>query len=595
MRRNLLILQWPPASPDAAAQAQTLVDVADRHPAWRRAHAAPGLAVWRRGPADLPLRVLDDGESLILGDIVPALDAPRQPGAALAATAATLVRQIWGAYVAVLRSPAGDWSLLRDPSGEVDLITWRLSPTVAVAASALEHLPAGFTPRRMALDWDRIVALLTVPVAATTESLFDDVLAVGPGDACPLGGGPLQAVWRPSAFAAPIDHDPNDLAGAFVARLDACAAALVAPHARVLAELSGGLDSSAVAAALAATGQGDRVAAWLNIADPRPEADERRYAQAVADRIGAPLTVVTRRPPSLQPEDLEALAGWTWPALTSVDVSLDREEVRRIRETGATAVVSGQGGDAVFFEMPSPYVAADLWRAHGLLTLLADPRLGQIARRGRQTVWEVLREARRGLTGTGSGPKNINGLVTAAARDQAAGTEHAWVRDLANHDLPPGKRVHIRAMATSHFNHTPSHRRDAADQLSPLLAQPIMELALGVPTPLLAAGNPSRPFQRRAFADRLPALVRDRPAKGNVSVYLAQFVARNLDLIRPYLIDGVLAEAGVLDRARLQTVLNPDYLILSPAGTDLVGAIAVEAWVRRWQTRVPDGSGRWRR
>jgi asparagine synthase (glutamine-hydrolysing) len=245
--------------------------------------------------------------------------------------------------------------------------------------------------------------------------------------------------------------------------------------------------------------------------------------------------------------------------------------------------------------MASALVLADAWRAQGVAAMLG-PLPAQLARRLRTSAWTVVSEAWRSLRTKASGPKAVNALITDAARAASGGVEHAWMRALEGIDLPPGKRFHVRALATNHFNHAVSRRREAADLVFPLLAQPIVELALSVPTPWLAGGNHARPFQRMAFAERLPALVRERRAKGNVSVYLAQMMAQSLPLIGPYLLDGCLAAAGVLDRRRLERVLDREFLIQTAAGNDLVGAIAVEAWVRHWQTRAPDSrSARWRR
>jgi len=596
MRREFLVLHWEPRAGDGAAHAAALAGQADADGTWRRAASMDGLIVWRRGPDDLPLDILPDEAGIVLGETFPALDGPATASRCKRGTARTLVRGVWGQYAALLRGEDGGWTAFRDPSGQIDLLTWRVGASVCVAATGLAGLPRGFSPPGMALDWDRIAAFLAVPVAATTECLFADAIAIGPGEQAPLGGGPLDIVWSPIDHIAPLDAEPAELAAAFVSRLDACVSALVRRHGRVLMELSGGLDSSALAAALEATGHLGRVASWINIADDRPEADERRYAEAVAERLGFELTVIERRPEALRIADFAELGRFTWPAIAGVDASRDRDEVSRIQAAGATAILSGQGGDAIFFEMPSPLVAADLWREQGLLRLLGDARLAQVARRTRKTVWSVLAEARRSLRSSASGPKNVNSLVSAAVHDLAAGAEHAWVRALADHHAPPGKRVHVRALATNHFNHAASRRRQAADVLYPFMAQPMMELALGVPTPVLAGGNHARPFQRQAFHDRLPPLVRERRAKGDVSVYLSRLMCESLRSLRPYLLDGVLAGAGVLDRRKLETVLDPDFLIATKAGGDLVGAIAVEAWVRYWQTRVPDAtSTRWRR
>jgi asparagine synthase (glutamine-hydrolysing) len=588
VRRNFLLLFWPPEAPDAEALAARLQAAAAEAPTWRLAIARPGLALWLAGPEDLPVRVLGPGGGVLIGEVFGRADGePELEAVDPVCVARALAGRAWGQFIALLGRAPGERWIYRDPSGVVDALTWRLGDGVSVVASALTELPRGFSPRRMALHWDRIVEFLGVPTAATTPALLSDVTAVGPGELLPVGGGPAREIWSPVAFASPVDASADELAAEFVGRVDACTDALVGSHNRVLMELSGGLDSSTLAASVAATGNLLRVVEWLNVADERPEADEQRYAEAVAQALGVPLTVDRRRPQALGDADVADLGGQTWPMIAGVDATRDRDEFERAMRHGATAILSGQGGDAVFFQMASALVAADALEDRGA-ALLWDPLLAQVARRVRASVWSVYTEARRALRTGASGPKHVNALLTREAHDAVAGLEHAWVRAAQRSDLPPGKRFHIRALATNHFNHACSRRRQVADLLFPLLAQPVLELALSVPTPVLAGGNHARPFQRTAFAHRLPPLVRERRAKGNVSVYLAQMMARSIPFLREYLLGGCLTDAAVLDRSKLGQVLDRDFMIGAAVGNDLVGAIAVEAWVRHWQRFAPD-------
>ena len=588
MRRNLLLLLWPPEAPDADALAARLQAAATEAPAWRLAIARPGLTLWLAGPEDLPVRMLEPSAGLLIGEVFGAAGGGPPPGAGdPVCIARSLARQSWGQFIAVLGRGAGDRWIYRDPSGLVDALTWRLGDGVSVVASALTELPWGFSPRRVGLHWDRIVEFLGVPTAATTPALFADVAAVGPGELLPVGGGLAREIWSPVAFASPVNAAADELAAEFVRRVDACTDALVGSHDRVLMELSGGLDSSTLAGSIWATGHLPRVVEWLNVADDRPEADEQRYAEAMAAALGVRLTVDRRRPRALGEADVADLGGQTWPMIAGVDATRDRDELARVTGHGATAILSGQGGDAVFFQMASALVAADALKDRGA-ALLWDPLLAQVARRVRASVWSVCAEARRALRTGASGPKHVNALLTRDAHEAVAGLEHAWVCAAQRSDLPPGKRFHIRALATNHFTHACSRRREAADLLFPLLAQPVLELALSVPTPVLAGGNHARPFQRMAFAHRLPPLVRGRRAKGNVSVYLAQMMARSIPFLREYLLGGCLTDAGVLDRSKLDQVLDRDFMIGAAVGNDLVGAIAVEAWVRHWQRFAPD-------
>ena len=69
----------------------------------------------------------------------------------------------------------------------------------------------------------------------------------------------------------------------------------------------------------------------------------------------------------------------------------------------------------------------------------------------------------------------------------------------------------------------------------------------------------------------------------------------NLPFLREFLIDGCLAEAGVLDPVVLDAALRPEALIANLDSPGLFTAVAVEAWVRHWQRQVPDLAGAPRR
>jgi asparagine synthase (glutamine-hydrolysing) len=58
--------------------------------------------------------------------------------------------------------------------------------------------------------------------------------------------------------------------------------------------------------------------------------------------------------------------------------------------------------------------------------------------------------------------------------------------------------------------------------------------------------------------------------------------------LRPFLLDGALAEAGVLDRAKLDEALTVEQLIWGASPNQIMWAAATEAWVRHWQGRAGD-------
>lgn len=595
MRRAYLAMTWRPGTP-ACALAEAHVRVLDGHPDWRPAGGAEGLRVWTATDGSFPVSVHPDG--FVIGDSFghPAARFDPGPGAAPEVAARTLLAATWGQYVALLRGADGGASVLRDPSGAVGAFTWALAPGLHLIASDPTRAPPGLGPRHPFLNWDRIGRFLAHPAAMTTDPLLDDVRAVGPGDLLDLESGVVLPLWRPHAFAAPAAGDPAAVAEALGARVDDCLAALVGQHEGVLMELSGGLDSSILAGGLAASGLSQRVRQWINLKDPRREADETRYACAVTDRIGASLTSVPWTPGAIQEADLAELATGFWPALAGVDAERDREMAARAAATGATAILSGQGGDAAFLQVPSALVVADALQAGGLAQLIRSQVLADVARRTRRSAWSVLHEARAAARGRIRRTDFTSSLASAELRDATRGLAHPWELAARDAGLSPGKQLHVQAVSLHQVNHGTSRRRRVADLLHPLAAQPVLELCLALPTPWLAGGSFDRPFARAAFADRIPQVVRDRRAKGVATVHFQKLVANSLPFLRRYLLDGVLADAGLLDRRALAHALDPNGLIWDAKARDVMAAAAVEAWVRHWQTRTADSKvSAWRR
>jgi asparagine synthase (glutamine-hydrolysing) len=561
-------------------------------PAWARAHQAGTLEVWTGGPGPLPVTPWRDPETLIIGRILdrpaaaPAATEPQMGAAPMLTAARALVRDHWGSYVALLRDPStGGWWVLRDPSGALDVLTWRRDG-LAVIAADIEPLPARMGPPRPALDWDAITDFIRRPAAIAARCALETVETVAPGDLQPMGAPAREAIalWRPADWARRAGEPAADVEVRLRGAVDQAVQGLLPLTGDCLVEVSGGLDSTVVATILTRLGFGPRIAAALHFHGDRPEGDERAWAALVWAQLARPEMVLPLEIAALTAEDFAGLSRSARPAINAIDVGRDRTTAAALRRTGAAAILTGKGGDAIFFQHPTAMILADHLAAHGRRHALG-PLAQDLARWFRRSVWSVAAEALRGLGGDPPAPP-ASPLWGPRTREPAVGAAHPWLADLA--DLPPAKRFQIEAVTLAQLHRGISRYAQVAPVVHPLMAQPVLELGLSIATWALVRGGRDRGLARAAFADCAPPAVLARRSKGELNAYYARTVAQNLAFLRPHLLDGCLARAGVLDHRALEAALDADALIRRSDAAGLLSAVAVESWVRHWQGRAPD-------
>jgi len=89
------------------------------------------------------------------------------------------------------------------------------------------------------------------------------------------------------------------------------------------------------------------------------------------------------------------------------------------------------------------------------------------------------------------------------------------------------------------------------------------------------------PLARQAFSEKIPAAIAARTVKGGVDAYWNDLVITNLKFLRPFLLDGHLEAAGLLDRRKMSDLLTEDQLIRAaqplPA---ILSCMIAEGWLR---------------
>lgn len=494
-----------------------------------------------------------------------------------------LTRRIWGNYVA-LRVAGGRPALtvMRDPGGALPVLVAGNGDHALLAPCLPRWLrdAAGLAPL---VDRDALAAALANPLLLTHQGLLHGVHALPAGSALDWDGsavGSPRMLWPRPALLHRDDDDPDAPERLRVA-VTGCVRALASRHARLSVELSGGLDSAIVLGALAS---GERRAdlSCVNFAVAHAGGDERVEARAVADRWKVRLLEVTAEAKELHFQDVLGGEQPIEPILYGLDTILERASIGVARAFEASAIFTGQGGDAVFCNLPVAPVAVDFARAVGWPALWSRAAYDQ-AQRSCRSLWHVQRQiVRDRLRGTPRTLYEMPGaqLGRAARGGNAAASRHPWLEGDA--DMAPARQMQFEAIANCQHFHGPTWRSAVAALVHPLLARPVVEACLAVPTWRLTHGSGNRALARHLFADWLPDIVRNRRNKGEATIYYRRSIAENLPWLRAFLLDGVLVANGLLDGEGIDAALRDESLIWTQDARMIPVYASFEAWARYW-------------
>lgn len=482
----------------------------------------------------------------------------------------------WGRYVAFDHEEDGTLrGVLRDPSGSYELAVWR-SGGVVVATTGVPDWLVAAAPITGSIRWEAVPALLADPSASMTQPPLEGVAVLDAGELIDLDTDRREQAWLPYSGRQPDLWDPVAAGAGLRDRVDACVRALGSRVSHCGAELSGGLDSAIVATALG--GQRPGIKLWLNAFSSRGETDERRYAGLVADHLALKLTRVQRCEQPLTAEALDRTAGGVRPGLNGADPVFDALVAQACEAAGLDGLITGKGGDAIFYQGPSPAIFADLLRARGMAAL-ASPTWPGLSRWIRRSMWSVLADACRPSIAT----TDLRGDTSLLAIAAPVCAQHPWMANAQT--LGPGKRTQLTALVSNLAYATACRRTDVVDLIHPLMAQPLVEWTMRIPSPVLA-GTTDRHLARVTFQDRLPEAVAWRRSKGDYTATFEREAAASLPFLRDHLLGGLLADRGIIDRSRTEALLDRDRLMWAGGGGALTTAALVESWLRRWATRM---------
>jgi asparagine synthase (glutamine-hydrolysing) len=499
--------------------------------------------------------------------------SPETVASWIATSGKALIERYWGAYLAILSTPQGTL-LVRDPSGLFPCY-YRHSAGGILAASDLAWFDATGVQAR-GICWPEIHAQLQYSSLRTRRTAIADVYELLPGETLQVQaeGIVVEQLWTPYAFAT--GHAPpltfEEAADRLRRVADLTIGAWARLFARPLVEISGGLDSSIVAAIAARVAPGIEAVTWRG---GDADLDESGYARILAGHLGIPLHRVALD--SAMVDLHRSAAGYLpRPSGRSFAQANDRQGLQLARQLGSDAFLVGAGGDTILWYFNTAAPALDRLRIEGVAGFLRT--VGDLAQMcgvpWSQSLLVALRKRlqRRPLPW----PANT-GFLSADAQPPAAEGEHPWWPPPP--DTLPGTRAYVRALIQLSDHHEYHERATHAPVIPALVSQPIVEACLAMPSWLSCTGGANRAVARAAYANALPEAIVARRSKGGFDGFVHDLLERNRTTAREMLLDGTLAREGWLDREAILAVLQDPAPIAPHASLRLLRLVAVEAWL----------------
>jgi asparagine synthase (glutamine-hydrolysing) len=508
-----------------------------------------------------------------------------------------LIADYWGNYVAIL---ADDHTrsvlILKDPAGSLPcfMTSWR---GISIAFSCLQDcLDLGVFS--FTINWKYVEARLASNGTDVSHSSLHEVSQIYRGECLEISttgapSGVRRLYWKPVSFSERANALENvDVAAqALRACVRSACHTLAGCHSNILIRLSGGLDSSIVAACLKDAALKPTITSYTHF-NPNGRSDERRWARLSARNTGFPHVERVCDPANISLKSVLQMAASVEPSRAAHCAALGEIELDLATQQPYTAVFSGDGGDSGFGAEAVRHVVDDSFRLRGL-SFSAIGLAAAVALRTDTLSWRILRGSLlrklRGSTMTDFRDRFLNKQSLAVKPLQSKGLRaktfpHPWFSEHENVPWHVIRRVGA-LICTPEF-YDPMRKPDffAPLDIAPLYSQPVVELSLRIPLYVHFDQGVERGLARKAFAGDVPIPILRRLWKDRSPGAFEAHAHGNRALLKEIVLGGYLAKSGLIDRVTIEAILQGDFSKGGYFIGELFALLDLELWIRHFRS-----------
>ncbi|AMK23201.1 asparagine synthase [Sphingobium sp. TKS] len=494
---------------------------------------------------------------------------------------AEILRERWGSFVSIKRHVDGRVSVVRDPSGLQPCYFMEADGAFVFSSDVDLLVKGGFlTP---AIDWAVLGETLLFPGNFHAATALRGVTELLPGEQATItrNGISIGTVWSPWDIVVDVKMTYEDATRELRGALETVHRGLSSVSKQSLVTVSGGLDSSIIAAL---TSRDCTKTTLVTFYTDDPYGDERRYAQGLAEHLKCELLVLPYVAPELE-TCLTMRAFLPRPTNRGLAMGVDSTLRKLACKEESCMIFNGYGGDNVFCSLRSARPLSDAI-LHGRSLKLAgrvSRSLANLTGASYSQIWSAaLRGVARALSGSTGyrWPRNSSMLGATLREIERPAILHPWL--MRAEATMPGKAAHVASLVVAHNHLERFAQADNVTSVSPLLTSPIVERAISVPTWMWFENDLDRFIARKACSDLLPASLVSRTTKGTPVALHSRFFEAHRKSLGDYLANGLLADRNLLDRDAVARCCKSEGPSRGLDFLRILELVDVESWCRFW-------------
>jgi asparagine synthase (glutamine-hydrolysing) len=504
---------------------------------------------------------------------------------ALLDNTALLTENYWGRYTGALYKKSNNTlTLVRDPLG-LSTLFYCTTPTGVIFSNELACL-YDFLEVKPLLNVDYFAHYIINNNHALSLTPFQTIKELQPGMALTIDANNTlneKLIWNIQALQSSYLKDTDTFEEELLSMLQLCTKAWIeSSTSGICLELSGGLDSSSLLLLARKVLPHDKKIIAVNYVDSKViSSNETEYAQEISNACNIPLYLIDRQdsllidsmPLDYRPDKPSTILLFNQGNQQLLDLALEHQ---------CTEIINGQGGDHLFLASPLYNALADCYLERGIKN--AYFTLKELSTIYRMPWFALITSCFKALYGYYRG-QHTNSCDDLSLFDTSY-KAHLLKQDfyLASvlNNFYPGKAEHIKELYHASA-YADRNQRGSSTMSHPLLSQPLVELALKVPTYQTFDQGYDRIFFRKAMSRIQPHKTLWRRMKGKTTSSTFYAFNRQYKEIYEIISQGYFMRTGLINKAWFH-----DSMIKTLHGEkkhmwSLLHILTSELWLKQWQ------------